>query len=159
MDRALLTKILTTMRVYLEKGNPIGDLKVASLLSIGSQLEAIFYYLGHELGSNLKVKNVKEISKIPEALKEVIREYHIGQIEILESSKEIIQLKMNGHSSIKDLINKEIKSEMSFCSFEAGLLAGIVENMSDIHCFSQELSCCLQSGKESCSFLIVFQKD
>ena len=70
-----------------------------------------------------------------------------------------MQLKLKGHSSIKDLINKGIKTEGSFCSFEAGLLAGLVEKMTNNHCFAQEVDCSLQSGKDHCEFMIVFQKD
>ena len=159
VDRQLLSKILMQMKDHLKNGEPIGDMKVAALLSLGQQLEAIFYYLGHELGTIIKLKQVKEISKIPESLQNAISEYNIGDVEITESSEEVIQLNLKGHSSIKDLINKGIKTEASFCSFEAGLLAGIVENVSDIHCFAQELDCSLQSGIDHCKFLIVFQKD
>ena len=75
------------------------------------------------------------------------------------TDEEIVQLKLKGHSSIKDLINKGIKTEGSFCSFEAGLLAGLVEKMTNNHCFAQEVDCSLQSGKDHCEFMIVFQKD
>lgn len=33
MDRQLLSKILSQMKLYLEKGNAIGDLKVGALLA------------------------------------------------------------------------------------------------------------------------------
>ncbi len=159
MDRQLLSKILTLMKTYLKENKPIGDLKLSALLALGHQLEAIFYYLGHELGSSLKVEPVKNAKQIPEALKKVIAEYHIGVAEITESSEEIVNLKLKGHSSSKDLINKGVKTEGNFCSFEAGLLAGIVEAVSNNHCFAQELSCSLQSGNSFCEFMIVFQKD
>jgi predicted hydrocarbon binding protein len=159
MDRQLLSKILAQMKKHLKSGKEIGDMKVGALLALGHQLEAIFYYLGHELGTTLKVKQVSDISDIAVALAQVIEEYHIGQAEITESSDEIIQLKLKGHSSIKDLINKGIKTDGSFCSFEAGMLAGIVEHMSDNHCFAQEINCCLQTLNDYCEFMIVFQKD
>jgi len=159
MDRQLLSKILTQMREHLKKGKEIGDMKVGALLALGHQLEAIFYYLGHELGTTLKVKQVEDVSKIPASLKEIIGDYNIGKVEISESSDEIVQLKLKGHSSIKDLIGKNIKSEGSFCSFEAGMLAGIVERMSNVHCFAQEINCSLQTGKDYCEFMIVFQQD
>ncbi|MHA1490703.1 MAG: hypothetical protein ACTSRI_13725 [Promethearchaeota archaeon] len=159
MDRQLLSKILAQMKKSLKEGKSIGDMKVSALLSLGQQLEAIFYYLGHELGTILKVKQVKEIKEIPETLKSVISDYQIGNIEITASSDEIVELTLKDHSSIRDLINKGIKTDMNFCSFEAGFLAGIVENMSDIHCFAQELNCGLQTGKDFCEFMIVFQKD
>ena len=157
MDRQLLSKILAQMRKNLKEGKTIGDMKVGALLALGHQLEAIFYYLGHELGSTLKVKPVKDITQIPNELKGIISEYSLGKVEITESSEEIVQLKLKDHSSIKDLIKKGIKTSGSFCSFEAGLLAGIVEKLSDRHCFAQELGCSLQTGENYCEFMIVFQ--
>jgi predicted hydrocarbon binding protein len=159
MDRPLLSKILAQMKKNLKDGKSIGDMKVGALLALGHQLEAIFYYLGHELGTILNVKQITDVNHIPEELKNTIAEYNLGSIEITDSSDEIVQLKLSGHSSIKDLINKGIKSSGSFCSFEAGLLAGIVENMSSTHCFAQELECSLQSDKGYCEFMIVFQNE
>ncbi len=147
------------MKNHLKKGLDIGNLKVASLLSLGHQLEAILYFIGHELGSVIKVDPVKDVTKIPKGLKEVTSEYNLGKIQIMDNSEDIIQLRLKGHSSSKDLMDKGIKSQGSFCSFEAGLLAGIVERMSNIHCYAQELSCSLQSGEDFCEFMIVFQKD
>ncbi|MFX1313231.1 MAG: hypothetical protein ACFFHD_11550 [Promethearchaeota archaeon] len=159
MDRQLLSKILAQMRKNLKEGKSIGDMKVGALLALGHQLEAIFYYLGHELGSILKVKELKSPNQIPDELRKLISDYKLGEVEISESTGEIVQLKLRNHSSINDLINKGIKTTGSFCSFEAGLLAGVVEKMSDVHCFAQELECSLQSGKNYCEFMIVFQKD
>lgn len=159
MDRQLLSKILAQMRKNLKEGKSIGDMKVGALLALGHQLEAIFYYLGHELGTTLKVKQVKDTDQIPVALKDIISQFNLGEVEITESSDEIVQLKMKGHSSIKDLIKKGIKTTGSFCSFEAGLLAGVVEKLSDRHCFAQEIGCSLQTGENYCEFMIVFQKD
>ncbi|MFX0076178.1 MAG: hypothetical protein ACFE96_12095 [Candidatus Hermodarchaeota archaeon] len=159
MDRQLLSKILVQMRKHLKAGKDIGDMKVGALLALGHQLEAIFYYLGHELGTHLNVEPIEDVNAIPQELKEKISEFNIGDVEITESSDEVVQMKLKGHSSIKDLINKGIKTEGSFCSFEAGLLAGIVEKMTNIHCFAQEVDCSLQSGKDHCEFMIVFQKD
>lgn len=159
MDRQLLSKILIQMKNHLKSGKEIGDMKVGALLALGHQLEAIFYYLGHELGTTLHVEQVSDVNEIPTQLKDLVKEYNLGKIEITDSSDEIIQLKLEDHSSIKDLINKGIKTEGSFCSFEAGLLAGIVERMTNIHCFAQEVNCALQTGKSFCEFMIVFQKD
>ena len=159
MDRQLLSKILTQMKKHLKEGKEIGDLKVGALLALGHQLEAIFYYLGHELGTTLNVKQIDDVKKIPEALNDIISEYNLGDGEITESSDEIVQLRLRGHSSIHDLIGKGINTKGSFCSFEAGLLAGIVERMSNVHCFAQEINCCLQTGDKFCEFMIVFQKD
>ncbi|TFG01114.1 MAG: hypothetical protein EU542_07485 [Promethearchaeota archaeon] len=159
MDRNLLSKILTQMKKHLKEGKPIGDLKSGALFALGQQLDAIFYYLGHELGTMIKVKEVEKPDKIPETLTTIISDYNIGDVEIISSSEEIIQLRLKNHSSIKHLINKGIEASGSFCSFEAGLLAGIVENMIDIHCFAQETSCSLETGNNFCEFMIVFQKD
>ena len=159
MDRQLLSKILAQMKKNLKDGKDIGDMKVGALLALGHQLEAIFYYLGHELGTTLKVKSVKEVVQIPEELTKIISEYNIGEVEITESSEEIVQLRLKGHSSIKDLIKKGIKASGNFCSFEAGLLAGVVEKLSDRHCFAQEVGCSLQTGENFCEFMIVFQKN
>ncbi len=159
MDRQLLSKILAQMRKNLKEGKNIGDMKVGALLALGHQLEAIFYYLGHELGTTLKIKAVKDVSQIPDELKRIISEFSLGSVEITESTEEIVQLKLRDHSSIKDLIKKGIRTSGSFCSFEAGLLAGVVEKLSDRHCFAQELGCSLQTGESYCEFMIVFQKD
>lgn len=159
MDRQLLSKILAQMKKNLKEGKEIGDMKVGALLALGHQLEAIFYYLGHELGTILKVKPVKGVNEIPSELKRIITEFNLGAVEITESTEEIVQLKLKDHSSIKDLIKKGIKTTGSFCSFEAGLLAGIVEKLSDRHCFAQELGCSLQTGENFCEFMIVFQKE
>jgi len=159
MDRQLLSKILVQMKKNLREGKNIGDMKVGALLALGHQLEAIFYYLGHELGSTLKIKPVKDVAQVPDEINRIITEFNLGKVEITESTEEIVQLKLKDHSSIKDLIKKGIKTSGSFCSFEAGLLAGVVEKLSDRHCFAQEIGCSLQTGENYCTFMIVFQKD
>jgi len=159
MDRQLLSKILVQMRMYLKEGKDIGDMKLGALLALGHQLEAIFYYLGHELGTILGVDEVKDIKEIPEGLTKVINEYNIGEATITDTTEEIIQLKLKGHSSIRDLVGKSIQSKGNFCSFEAGMLSGIVEKLSNSHCFAQELNCSLQSGDNACEFMVVLSKD
>lgn len=155
MDRQLLSKILAQMKKYLKEGKIIGDMKLGALLALGHQLEAIFYYLGHELGTILGVDEVEDSKDIPHRLTKVINDHHIGEATITGTTEEIIQLKLKGHSSIRDLVGKEIKSQGNFCSFEAGMLSGIVEKLSNAHCFAQELNCGLQSGEDSCEFMIV----
>jgi predicted hydrocarbon binding protein len=105
------------------------------------------------------MKSCKDVKVIPNELEKIVAEYHIGQLLIVQKTDEIITLNLKNHSSVKDLIGKGIKSDGNFCSFEAGLLAGIVERMSNIHCFAQELNCCMQSGADHCEFMIVFQKE
>ena len=141
---------------YLKEGKSIGDLKYGALFALGQQLEAIFYYLGHELGTLIKTKDIVSPDKIPDVIKERIAEYNIGEVEITNKTEEILQLKLKNHSSTQGIIDKEIKTKTNFCSFEAGLLAGIVEGMSDVHCFAQEISCSLQTGENYCEFMIVF---
>ncbi|MHA1149659.1 MAG: hypothetical protein ACTSR8_15595 [Promethearchaeota archaeon] len=159
MDRQLLSKILGQMKSHMMAGKDIGNLKISALLSLGHQLEAIFYYLGHELGTILDINKVNSIDQISQGIIDACAKFNIGEVEILESTQELIQLNLKGHSSSIDLIGKGITSEGSFCSFEAGLLAGIVEKMSNIHCFAQELNCCLQTDGDRCKFMIVFQKE
>jgi predicted hydrocarbon binding protein len=132
---------------------------LGSLLALGHQLEAIFYYLGHELGTTLEATKCEDAGKISEELKRIVLEYNIGEISIKEATEEIITLDLKKHGSTKDLIGKGIRSDGNFCSFEAGMLAGIVERMTTIHCFAQELNCSMQTGEDSCEFMIVFQKD
>jgi len=158
MDRQLLSKILAQMRKNLKEGRSIGDMKVGALLALGHQLEAIFYYLGHELGTTLKIKQVKDVSQIPSDLKKLFSDFNLGEIEITDSTEEVVELIMKDHSSIKDLIKKGIKATGSYCSFEAGLLAGIVEKLSDRNCFAQETGCSLQTGENYCTFMVVFQR-
>jgi predicted hydrocarbon binding protein len=159
MNRQLLSKILSEMKKNLKNGKPIGDLKAGALFALGQQLDAIFYYLGHELGNIINVKSIDDEQDTTGQLLKIIAEYNLGEVEITQSTGDIIQLKLRNHSSIKDLINKDIRSETSFCSFEAGILAGIVERISDFHCFAQEVNCCLQTGEDFCEFMVVFQKE
>ena len=46
-----------------------------------------------------------------------------------------------------------------FCSFEAGLFAGLVEKITGKHCFAQELECKLQNKSPNCKFMIVIPND
>jgi len=85
MDRPLLSKILAQMKKNLKEGRSIGDMKVGALLALGHQLEAIFYYLGHELGTILKVEQITDVNKIPDELKKTISEYSLGDVEITDS--------------------------------------------------------------------------
>lgn len=147
------------MKKHLKAGEQIGDLKAGALFALGQQLDAIFYYLGHELGQVINVKPADNGQETAEQLENIITTYNIGEVKITSVSDELIQLKLKGHSSVRDLNYKDLKTETNFCSFEAGILAGIVEKMADSHCFAQEVSCSLQTGDEYCEFMIVFQKD
>ncbi len=159
MNRALLMELLKRMKSNVLEGKEIGDLKIGSILALGHQLEAIFYYLGHELGSLFEVPEVSDLMNIPDELAKVIKKFNLGDVEITERSKEHASFRLFGCRSCKQLIPLNIKAEESFCSFEAGLLAAFVEKMSKSHCFAQELNCSLQTNKPYCEFMIVYQKD
>ena len=115
--------------------------------------------MGHELASLFEVKDATELEDIVKELETIVSKFHVGKVTITECSEETIKLQLEGHASSRDLINKNITSETPFCSFEAGILAGIVEKITNLHCFAQELSCSLQSNETFCEFLIVFQRD
>ncbi|MHA1821332.1 MAG: V4R domain-containing protein [Promethearchaeota archaeon] len=155
MDRKLLEHMLTKMKENLKQGKDIGNLKVGALFALGSQLEAIFYFSGHELGSKIgsDLPKAEDIEKIAEILKDVSSEYHLGGFKIDEMSNNHITFTLEDCNSCKDF-PKDFKTEGTFCSFEAGVFAGIVEKISNKHCFAQELQCRLQ-GNVSCQFMIV----
>ena len=56
MNRILLEQMLEKMKKLLKDGKNIGELKIGALFALGNQLEAIFYFIGHELGSKLDDK-------------------------------------------------------------------------------------------------------
>ena len=91
MDRQLLSKILVQMRKHLKSGKEIGDMKVGALLALGHQLEAIFYCLGHELGTHLDVKPIDDVNTVPKAIQEKVSEFNIGDVEITESTEEVVK--------------------------------------------------------------------
>jgi predicted hydrocarbon binding protein len=157
MNRILLEEILRKMKINLKNGEKIGDFKVGALFALGSQLEAIFYYVGHELGSKFEIEQSKDIDSIITHIEKIAEEYHLGKIMIEEKSEDHITFNLQGCRSCRDFPGT-FKSETGFCSFEAGLFAGIVEKITAKHCFSQELSCRLQ-GNESCQFMIVIPND
>ena len=159
MDRRLLSKIILLIKKKMLKGEEIGNLKVSALYSLGEQLTAILYYIGHEIGSSLKLEKIDNPTEISEELIKSIKKYHLGKGEIINDTDELITLGLSEHSSIKDLIQEDIDSKQSFCSFEAGLLAGIVEKISGFHCYAQETDCQLQTDNNYCEFIIVFQRD
>ncbi len=159
MNRPLLNKLMNKMKTNLLEGKEIGNLKIAALLAVGGQLEAIFYYLGHELGSLFDVPEISDLTKIPEELSKVMRKNNLGEIDIIKLSKEHLTLKLRRCLTCKDLLSSNISAETTFCSFEAGLLAAFVEKMSNTGCFAQEEKCSLQTNQPYCEFIIVYQKE
>ena len=61
--------------------------------------------MGHELGTTFNAKPVSDVTQIPDILKRIIAEYNLGEVEITESTDEIVQIKLRNHSSINDLLS------------------------------------------------------
>ena len=82
MDRKLMEEMLRRMKLRLLEGEDIGNLKVGALFALGEQLSAIFYYVGHELGSKIEVDNgpITEIDKIIEKFIEISEKYHWAKL-------------------------------------------------------------------------------
>ena len=89
----------------LLKGEDIGNLKVGALFALGKQLSAIFYYVGHELGSKIEIENgpITEIDKIIENLSKLCKKYHLGEIIIDEQDNGHITFHLQECNSCKDL--------------------------------------------------------
>jgi predicted hydrocarbon binding protein len=161
MDRALLEHMLRRMKKQLIDGASIGNLKVGALFALGSQLEAIFYFMGHELGSKIGEgfeKRETKVDKIVESLRMIAKEYHLGEFKLEEKTEEHITFDLIHCGSCSDFPPDFTSEATTFCSFEAGLFAGIVEKLTNTHVFAQELACRLQ-GNPSCQFMIVIPKD
>lgn len=160
MDRKLMEEMLRRMKLRLLEGEDIGNLKVGALFALGEQLSAIFYYVGHELGSKIEIENapITEIDQIIAKFIEITRQYHLGEIIVDEQDKGHITFHLTECNSCKDL-PEAIPSDSTFCSFEAGVFAGIVERMSNKRCFAQELECRLQGRASHCQFMIVIPTD
>ncbi len=159
MNRILLEGMLKKMKLLLKQGENIGDLKIGALYALGNQLDAIFYFIGHELGSTIE-EDYPEDQKLYETLEENTKKYHLGQFHLLEENKDHIIFGLEECSSCKHI---EIPAKMKiqgFCSFEAGLFAGIVEKITHKHCFAQELECRLSNpDTKMCKFMIVIPND
>jgi predicted hydrocarbon binding protein len=156
MDRKLMEVMLRKMKTRLLEGGDIGNLKVGALFALGEQLSAIFYYVGHELGSKIDIENgpITEIDQIIEKFMETTKKYHLGEIILDEKDESHITFHLKECNSCKDL-PAVVPSDNSFCSFEAGLFAGLVDRMSNKSCFAQELECRLQGRSSYCQFMIV----
>ena len=81
-----MEEMLRRMKLRLLEGEDIGNLKVGALFALGEQLSAIFYYVGHELGSKIEIDNgpITEIGQIIEKFIEITKQYHLGEIIIDE---------------------------------------------------------------------------
>jgi predicted hydrocarbon binding protein len=155
MNRPLLETVLTQMKEGLRAGETIGDLKIAALFALGSQLEAIFYYLGHELASKFDVNPANEPDPIVRQLQDICAKYHLGTIQPTQKTPQQITFTLANGYSTRFVKTDQLRTQNTFCSFEAGLFAGLVEKMTKNHVFAQEINCKCQ-GKPACEFMVVF---
>jgi predicted hydrocarbon binding protein len=160
MNRSLLEEMLKKMKKNLREGKDIGTLKIGALYALGSQLEAIFYFIGHELGSKIDDIRDKDLTK---SIIKVAEKNHLGHVEITEEAPDHIAFKLENCSSCRQLIGEGdeegTKVTQGFCSFEAGLFAGMVERLTNKHCFAQETSCALETNTGVCEFIIVIPQE
>ena len=159
MNRLLLEQMLRKMKKSLIDGGSIGDLKIAALYALGSQLEAIFYFIGHELGSTLELGSLLQDHKVIDILEEITTKYHLGTLIADEDTADHISFSLKQCGSCKDIDVSKVQMTQGFCSFEAGLFAGVVEKITGTHCFAQELECRLQGNSDMCKFVIVIPED
>ncbi len=155
MNRQLLETVLSQMKEGLRAGEAIGDLKIAALFALGSQLEAIFYYLGHELASKFDVNPANKPDKIVQQLQDVSSKFHLGTIQPTQQTDQQITFSLANGYSTRFIKSEQLHTQNTFCSFEAGLFAGLVEKMTKNHVFAQEINCKCQ-GKPACEFMVVF---
>ncbi len=155
MNRPLLETVLNQMKQGLLAGEVIGDLKIAALFALGSQLEAIFYYLGHELASKFDVNPANKPDAILQQLQDISAKYHLGTIQSTQKTEQQITFTLANGYSTRFVKTEQMRTQNTFCSFEAGLFAGLVEKMTKNHVFAQEINCKCQ-GKPACEFMVVF---
>jgi predicted hydrocarbon binding protein len=156
VNRMLLEEMLEKMKKKLRTGADIGNLKIGALFALGSQLEAIFYFIGHELGSKINADNPN--LDYNDALKWLVKSYNLGYITITECDNAHIAFRLEGCRSCIEIERTDVKVEQGFCSFEAGLFAGFMEKLTKKHCFAQEMTCHL-AGFPYCAFIIVIPQE
>ena len=161
MNRILLEQMLQKMRDFLKVGKNIGDLKIGALYALGNQLDAVYYFVGHELGSTIESgrETIVDTSILIETLKKFSEKYHLGKMIIDEYNDEHITFDLEDCPTCKDIDVPSTEISQGFCSFEAGLFAGLVEKITGKHCFAQELECRLQKKAKNCKFMIVIPSD
>ena len=161
MNRILLEQMLQKMRSFLIKGKNIGDLKIGALYALGNQLDAVYYFVGHELGSTIESGReiIVDTSILIETLKNFSEKYHLGTMIIEEYNDEHITFDLEDCPTCKEIEVPSTDISQGFCSFEAGLFAGLVEKITGKHCFAQELECKLQNKANNCKFMIVIPHD
>ncbi|GAB4326988.1 MAG: hypothetical protein Kow0069_33740 [Promethearchaeota archaeon] len=157
MNRQLLEEMLNLMAKTLKEGGDVGDLKIGALFALGSQLEAIFYFCGHELASKLEVGRASsnEMKSVVNALKDAATRYHLGELVPLRVESSSVTFELRDCSSCRKLVG--VSTETTYCAFEAGLFAGLVEKITGgDHAFAQEIVCKCQ-GHPACQFMVVLQ--
>ena len=161
MNRILLEQMLHKMRSFLLKGKNIGDLKIGALYALGNQLDAVYYFVGHELGSTIESGRdyIVDTSILIETLKGFSEKYNLGKMIVEEYNDEHITFDLEDCPTCKEIEVPSTDIAQGFCSFEAGLFAGLVEKITGKHCFAQELECKLQNKSPNCKFMIVIPKD
>ena len=154
MNRIFLEGILQKMKKLLVGGETIGDLKISALYALGNQLEAIFYFIGHELGGTFN-ENLS-LESIEKDLVDISNKYHLGKLEVIEKDEgQITFTLVDAQSSLHLDPVKDIKNiPTGICSFEAGLFSGIIETSTGKHCFGQQLESRIE-GAEKDKFMIV----
>ena len=157
MNRMLLEQMLHKMKDLLKTNGNIGDLKIGALYALGNQLEAIFYFVGHELGSTMD-ENANP-DNLSETLEKITEKYHLGVFKLVEETPDHITFDLEECRSCRDIEPPKVQIPQGFCSFEAGLFAGIVEKITGKHCFAQELQCRLQNHGSPCQFMIVIPQE
>ncbi|AAB99662.1 TPA: DUF2507 domain-containing protein [Methanocaldococcus jannaschii] len=105
---------------------------------IGIDNEMLMYYFGKELSKNLNFKNFKELSNF-------YKEYKLGRIEMV--SENPIKIRIYDCISCSGLpdVGKPL------CHFEAGFLAGYIENVFNKKCYIIETHC-WGLGNKFCQF-------
>ena len=111
MNRLLLEEMLEKMKNKLKNGEDIGNLKIGALFALGSQLEAIFYFIGHELGSKIELGN--SISSPTDAISQIAEQYHLGRVSILENDEGHITFRLDGCLSCSEIKQPDVKIDRS----------------------------------------------
>src|SRR6056297_1935228 len=140
MNRILLEQMLKKMKELLKDGKNIGNLKIGALYALGNQLEAVFYFIGHELGSKLANDNVAD--NIVDGLRDISEQYHVGDFNLVEDNlPQAITFTLKNAQSSRYMDPPADKTNVpsGICSFEAGMYAGYVEKITGKHVFAQQL--------------------
>lgn len=111
---------------------------------LGNGAAAISYYAGKKLGKDLGIKTIEEFLKLCEDLK-------IGIIKLPELRDNFI------HVDVYECVTCAGMEPVgrTLCSFEGGLIAGVIEVITGKKATAKEVSCIGGLGDETCGFDIV----